>query len=105
MCIRDRCFPLLFEVEEVGKRVMRGFIKPFFRKLGLYRMLCECAPLLYLLRLLRMAWRSIMMFRWLPSWCPTVVQRLRKEMTAEEEDALNDEEATHGQRDDDDDEG
>jgi hypothetical protein len=57
------------------------------RRLGLYSILCECAPLLALVRFLQgVLWR-VLSFRWLCDWCPPFILRLRKEVTTEEEDA------------------
>lgn len=64
-----------------------GVIKPCLKRLLLHRVLCECAPLLALLGVLRSVWESFATFRWLCNWCPPFILRLRKEVTSEEEDA------------------
>lgn len=81
------CLPFCFEIEECMKYTDRGLIRPCVKRIGLYAIICECAPLMFLFRLLRGLVRTFLMFRWLCDWCPPFVLRLRKEVTNEEEDA------------------
>jgi len=81
------CFPCCFEVEEFFKFLNRDVIKPCVRKLGLYSLCCECVPLVYLRQLLRAWIQRFLKFRWLCSWCPPFILRLRKDVDESEEDA------------------
>jgi len=81
------CCPFLFDIEDVFKKLNRKYIKPCVRRLGLYAILCECAPLLALFKRIRQAWKIFLTFRWVCSWCPPFVLKLRKEVTADEDDA------------------
>ena len=93
--------PFCFDVEELCKYVSRQLIKPVVKKLGLYSIVCECAPLLKVFRALGKIWSRLLTFRWLCDWCPPFVLRLRKEVTAEEEDAADEQDKGGGDDDDD----
>lgn len=89
-------FPWCFEVEESLKFTMRRIIKPCVRKLGIYSIICECVPALKAWSWIKKKTALILSFRWLCSWCPPFVMRLRKEATTEEEDAADAEAAEEG---------
>ena len=81
------CCPYCFEVEECFKYTDRGLIRPCVKRLGLYAVLCECAPLVFVYRTIARLVSQFLSFRWLCDWCPPFVLRLRKEVSADEEDA------------------
>ena len=81
------CFPFCFEVEECCKYTDRSLLRPCFKRLGLYSIICECWPLVRLYKFIVGLIRRFLMFRWLCDWCPPFVLRLRAEVTTEEEDA------------------
>jgi hypothetical protein len=85
--------PVCFDVQDCCSYTSRKLIKPFIRSIGLYSILCECTPLLKLLRCIQQLCSALCTFRWLPDWCPPFVLRLRREFTSEEEDAQAEAEA------------
>ena len=40
---------------------------------------------------IKQAWRTFLTFRWLCSWCPPFMLKLKKEVSADEQDAAVDE--------------
>jgi len=84
------CCPFMFDVEDCFKKFNRTVLKPCIRSMGLYKIICECAPLGACLKRLRAGWILFLTFRWVCSWCPPFILRLRKEVTADEDDAAVD---------------
>ena len=60
------------------------YIRPCFRKTGLYTVLCECTPLKLLFKTIKLTLKTFLRFRWLCDWCPPFILRLRVEDTEEE---------------------
>ena len=81
------CFPFCFEVEECCKYLDRSVLRPCFKRLGLYAILCECVVLVRVYKFFARLIARFLLFRWLCDWCPPFILRLRKEVTAEEEEA------------------
>lgn len=79
-------FPWCFEVEEFMKFCMRRIIRPFVRKIGLYSICCECVPAIKCWAWTKKKAKFVVSFRWLCSWCPPFILRLKKEATVDEED-------------------
>ena len=81
------CFPFCFDVEECCKYTDKGLLRPCFKRLGLYSLICQCWPIVRLYKFIVGLITGFLTFRWLCDWCPPFVLRLRKEATSEEEDA------------------
>lgn len=81
------CCPWCFELEECCKYTDKSVLRPAFKRLGLYALCCECFLLVRLYRIITGLISRFLMFRWLCDWCPPIILRLRKEVSAEEEDA------------------
>ena len=81
------CFPFCFEMEECCKYADKSILRPCIRRIGLYAIICECAPLVRLFNFFAGLVRRFLLFRWLCDWCPPLILRLRSEVTSEEEDA------------------
>jgi len=64
-----------------------SIIRPCVKRFGLYSIICECRPLMGVYRFFASLLATFLTVRWLCDWCPPFVLRLRKEVTAEEEDA------------------
>ncbi|KAL1514781.1 hypothetical protein AB1Y20_003867 [Prymnesium parvum] len=78
--------PFMFDVEDFIKQRIKKYVKPCIRRMGLYAILCECAPLVIIVKRIKQLWRVFLTFRWLCNWCPSFILRLRKEVTADEQD-------------------
>ena len=81
------CIPFCFEVEECCKYTDRSLIRPCVKRVGLYYLLCECGPCLRIWKFFSKLIAAFLTFRWLCDWCPPFVLQMRKEVSAEEEDA------------------